>query len=63
VPLAKRLYTCPMKSHAHIVTDKPGDCLECSMKLVDTRSVKHGPAARAHWEKQQAAKADNQPKK
>ena len=63
VPLAKRLYTCPMKSHAHIVTDKPGDCLECSMKLVDTRSVKHGPAARAHWEKQQAAKADTQPEK
>ena len=62
-PLAKRLYTCPMKSHAHIVSEKPGDCPECNMKLVDNRTVKHGPVAKAHWEKQQAAKADAQPDK
>ena len=27
-------YTCPMESHKHIHSDKPGDCTECSMKLV-----------------------------
>jgi hypothetical protein len=27
-------YTCPMESHKHIGSDKPGDCLECGMKLV-----------------------------
>jgi hypothetical protein len=27
-------YTCPMESHKHIHSDKPGTCSECQMALV-----------------------------
>ena len=27
-------YTCPMKEHADVVSDKPGNCPKCGMKLV-----------------------------
>jgi hypothetical protein len=51
-PLASTVkYTCPMASHAHIVTDKPGLCPECEMQLVPTASVAHGPQAEAAWRK------------
>ena len=34
------LYHCPM--HPHYVSDKPGDCPICSMKLVPTESPSPG---------------------
>jgi len=37
------LYHCPM--HPHYVSDKPGDCPICSMKLVPTESPSPGAAA------------------
>jgi RND family efflux transporter MFP subunit len=43
------LYTCPMASHAHIVSDHPGKCPECEMKLVETSTVGHGKSAEANW--------------
>ena len=30
-------YTCPMKEHADVVKDKPGDCPKCGMKLVEKK--------------------------
>ena len=27
-------YTCPMESHKHVHSAQPGECLECSMKMV-----------------------------
>ncbi len=42
-------YTCPMASHAHIVTDKPGLCPECEMQLVPTTTVAHGKQSEAAW--------------
>jgi rubrerythrin len=46
------LYTCPMESHAYIVTDEPGNCPECGMKLVPTSEVEHGPKSEALWYKE-----------
>jgi len=51
-PLPAVLYTCPMASHAHIVSDQPGKCPECEMELVPTTTVKHRPQAEANWRKQ-----------
>lgn len=48
------LYTCPMASHAHVVSDKPGKCPECEMDLVKTSSVPHGTIAEAQWRKEHA---------
>lgn len=28
-------YTCPMKEHADVISDKPGKCPKCGMKLVE----------------------------
>lgn len=28
-------YTCPMETHKHVHSNKPGDCPECEMKLVE----------------------------
>ena len=43
------LYTCPMASHAHIVSDQAGRCPECNMKLVPTGEVEHGKQAEEAW--------------
>lgn len=50
------LYTCPMATHAHIVTDKPGKCPECNMTLVETSTVEHREESEAIWRKQNSAK-------
>jgi multidrug efflux pump subunit AcrA (membrane-fusion protein) len=34
-PVAKQLYTCPM--HPEIISDKPGECPKCGMKLVPVK--------------------------
>jgi RND family efflux transporter MFP subunit len=48
------LYTCPMPSHADVVSDKPGDCPKCGMKLVLTSAVPHGKIAEEEWRKEHA---------
>jgi RND family efflux transporter MFP subunit len=48
------LYTCPMASHANVVSDQPGLCPECEMKLVPTSTVKHGKIAEEHWREEHA---------
>jgi RND family efflux transporter MFP subunit len=53
--LPAKLYTCPMASHANVVSDKPGICPECDMKLVATSTVPHGKVAEGNWRKQQPA--------
>ena len=30
-------YTCPMKEHSDVLSDKPGNCPKCSMKLVEKK--------------------------
>jgi hypothetical protein len=30
-------YTCPMKEHSDLVSDKPGNCPKCGMKLVEKK--------------------------
>jgi len=44
-----QLYTCPMEIHADVVSDHPGDCPKCGMKLVKTGTVEHGKIAEKHW--------------
>src|SRR5690348_16600214 len=46
------LYTCPMATHADVVSDKPGKCPKCEMALVPTSTVKHGKLAEENWAKQ-----------
>jgi predicted Zn-ribbon and HTH transcriptional regulator len=48
-----KLYTCLMAEHADVVSDKPGLCPRCEMKLVETSTVAHGKIAEAHWREQQ----------
>ena len=43
------LYTCPMATHAEVVSDKPGLCPKCDMKLVETSTVAHGKIAEGNW--------------
>lgn len=50
-----KLYTCPMAEHADVVSDKPGTCPKCDMKLVETTKVNHGPAAEDNWRRQHPA--------
>jgi uncharacterized protein with PIN domain len=50
--LPEKLYTCPMESHADVVSDKPGKCPKCNMDLVETTKVKHGKIAEQHWAEQ-----------
>jgi RND family efflux transporter MFP subunit len=50
-----KLYTCPMAEHADVVSDKPGDCPKCGMKLVETSTVAHGTIAETHWREQHPA--------
>ena len=47
-----KLYTCPMAEHADVVSDKPGVCPKCGMKLVETSTVNHGPTAEDNWRRQ-----------
>ena len=47
------LYTCPMETHAHVVSDQPGRCPECNMTLVPTGEVDHGAQAEAAWRERQ----------
>jgi RND family efflux transporter MFP subunit len=47
--LPEKLYTCPMASHADVVSDKPGKCPKCDMDLVETSKAKHGKIAEQHW--------------
>ncbi len=30
-------YTCPMKEHSDVLSDKPGNCPKCGMKLVEKK--------------------------
>jgi len=48
------LYTCPMAEDADVVSDKPGICPKCEMKLVPTTQVKHRKLAEENWLKQHA---------
>ncbi|HTJ00145.1 MAG TPA: efflux RND transporter periplasmic adaptor subunit [Dongiaceae bacterium] len=50
--MPETLYTCPMKSDADVVSDKPGECPKCGMTLVPTRSVAHGKIAEEHWQQE-----------
>jgi RND family efflux transporter MFP subunit len=49
------LYTCPMASHADVVSDKPGKCPKCGMELVATSTVAHGKVAEETWRKQHSS--------
>jgi RND family efflux transporter MFP subunit len=53
-----KLYTCPMASHADVVSDQPGHCPKCEMKLVETGAVSHGKIAEQHWKEQHAGSRD-----
>src|SRR5512141_2825174 len=53
--LPAKLYTCPMASHADVVSDKPGKCSKCEMDLVPTDTVSHGKIAEGNWRKQHPA--------
>ena len=53
--LPAKLYTCPMAEHADVVSDKPGLCPKCDMKLVETTTVAHGKIAEGHWLEQHPA--------
>jgi rubrerythrin len=46
------LYTCPMASHADVVSNQPGLCPKCDMALVPTRTVAHGKIAEENWHRQ-----------
>jgi RND family efflux transporter MFP subunit len=50
--LSATLYTCPMASHAGVVSDKPGKCPKCEMELVPTSTVAHGKVAEENWRNQ-----------
>jgi RND family efflux transporter MFP subunit len=50
--LPATLYTCPMASHADVVSDKSGKCPKCEMELVPTTTVSHGKIAEENWRKQ-----------
>jgi RND family efflux transporter MFP subunit len=47
------LYTCPMAEDADVVSEQPGICPKCEMKLVPTTEVKHRRLAEQNWLKQQ----------
>jgi membrane fusion protein, copper/silver efflux system len=56
-----KLYTCPMASHADVVSDKPGKCPKCEMDLVPTTAVSHGKIAEENWRKQHPGAAPSEP--
>jgi hypothetical protein len=41
-----------MASDADVVSDQPGVCPKCEMKLVETSTVSHGKLAERHWREQ-----------
>ena len=49
-----KLYTCPMAEHADVISDQPGVCPKCDMKLVETTKVNHGPVAEENWRRKHA---------
>ena len=51
-PLPSKLYTCPMKIHADVVSEEPGECPKCEMQLVDVTTVPHRQVSEEHWRKQ-----------
>jgi len=51
-----KLYTCPMAEHADVVSDQPGVCPKCDMKLVETTKVNHGPVAEENWRRKHAVR-------
>jgi len=53
--LPAKLFTCPMAEDADVVSDKPGVCPKCEMKLVETSKVKHRKIAEENWRKQHAS--------
>ncbi len=53
------LYTCPMASHADVVSDRPGKCQKCEMDLVPTSTVKHQKQAEENWRKQHPGPASS----
>ena len=55
--LPATLYTCPMPSHADVVSEKPGKCPKCEMDLIPTSTVAHGKVAEENWRKQHASQA------
>jgi hypothetical protein len=57
-PLPAKLYTCPMASHADVVSDHPGLCPKCEMELVETSTVAHGKQSEAVWRKQHSGGVD-----
>ena len=60
--LPENLYTCPMPAHADVVSDQPGNCPKCGMKLVPTPSVPHGKRAEAKWRAEHSAGGAPMPK-
>jgi rubrerythrin len=50
--LPATLYTCPMASHADVVSDKPGKCPKCEMELVLNSALSHGKVAEENWRNQ-----------
>jgi hypothetical protein len=60
-PVPSPLYTCPMEEHADVVSDQPGQCPKCEMKLVETSQVKHAKQAEEHWRKQHPAPPADSP--
>jgi RND family efflux transporter MFP subunit len=55
--LPTKLYTCPMAEDADVVSDKPGLCPKCDMKLVETSTVAHGKVAEENWRRQHSGGA------
>ena len=55
--LPAKLYTCPMAEHTEVVSEKPGLCPKCNMKLVETSTVAHGQTAEKTWRRQHPAGA------
>ncbi len=58
--IPEKLYTCPMASHADVVSDKPGKCPKCEMTLVETSKVPHGKDAEKNWHRPHPAPVSNQ---
>ena len=55
--LPEPLYTCPMVSHADVVSDQPGKCPKCEMELVPASTVSHGKLVEKNWRKQHPSAA------